>query len=101
MSEYFVDCLQNYQISNKGRLRKKTSNGYKYIKGSVKDNGYRYIQLRKNNKRYNYYYHHLVAEHFIGKRPNNKVIDHIDRNKLNNKVTNLRYTSVSNNNKNR
>lgn len=41
--------------------------------------------------------HKLVAECFIGPRPNGFVIDHIDRNKLNNSVSNLRYVSVSTN----
>ena len=33
----------------------------------------------------------MVAKLFIGDRPVDMVIDHIDRNKLNNNVTNLRY----------
>ena len=38
-------------------------------------------------------FHHLVAEQFIGKRPDGLVIDHIDRDKLNNNICNLRYVS--------
>ena len=41
--------------------------------------------------------HHLVAEVFIGARPEGKVLDHIDRNKLNNHFSNLRYVTISEN----
>lgn len=42
-------------------------------------------------------FHILVAEAFIGKRPDNFVIDHIDHNISNNHYSNLRYCSVSDN----
>lgn len=35
--------------------------------------------------------HKLVAEHFIGVPPRDCVVDHIDEDKTNNVVTNLRY----------
>lgn len=44
--------------------------------------------------------HYLVAYHFIGERPEGLVIDHIDRDKQNNNVSNLRYVTVSENNRN-
>lgn len=44
--------------------------------------------------------HRLVALHFIGERPYKLEIDHIDRNKNNNKVSNLRYISGKENMKN-
>jgi hypothetical protein len=43
------------------------------------------------------YLHTLVAESFIGVRPDGMVIDHIDGVKSNNCSTNLRYTTVSEN----
>lgn len=43
------------------------------------------------------YVHHLVALAFIGDRPAGLHIDHIDGNKLNNRVENLRYVSVRQN----
>jgi len=41
--------------------------------------------------------HRLMAETFLGECPNNLVVDHIDRNKTNNKIENLRYVSYADN----
>lgn len=45
--------------------------------------------------------HSIVAECWLGSRPNNLEIDHIDRNTHNNHFTNLRYVSHSEQMKNR
>ena len=79
----------DYEVSSKGNVRI----GDKIINGSIMNRGYRYFQLVKDYKRKNYLIHHLVAQHFISERPEGLVIDHIDRNKLNNNVENLRYVT--------
>ena len=89
--EEFKFFYENYQISNLGNCRKKIKNGYQNLKGSIQNRGYRYIQLNRDGKRLNFLFHHYVAKLFIGERPDGLVIDHIDRNKLNNNVSNLRY----------
>ena len=97
MEEWKV-AIEMYEISNYGNYRKKLHNGnFSIVKGSLLNRGYRYFQLCRNNKRTNYLFHHLVAEHFIGPRPESLVIDHIDRNKLNNQVSNLRYITQKEN----
>ena len=99
--EEYKKCFEDYEISNFGNLRRKLNNGeYKNIKGSIMNKGYRYIQLIRNGKRKNLLFHHLVACIFIGERPEKFDIDHIDRNKLNNNVLNLRYISHKDNCKN-
>jgi hypothetical protein len=99
--EIFKPCFDSYEISNTGNVRRVMNNNtYKSIKGSVGNRGYRYFQLQRSNKRINYLIHHLVAETFIGERPEGLVIDHIDRNKLNNTVSNLRYITYKENSKN-
>jgi hypothetical protein len=82
-------AIENYEVSNFGNIRK---NG-KSIKGSItnRGGGYKYLQLQRDGKRKNILFHHLVAKLFIGERPQGMVIDHIDRNSLNNNVNNLRY----------
>jgi len=101
--EEYKNCFENYEVSNFGNIRRKLTNGeYKNIKGSIlnRSPGYLYFQIKRDNKRINYLFHHLVATHFIGERPINMVIDHIDRNSTNNNVNNLRYITQKENCKN-
>jgi len=100
MEEYKI-CFENYEISNFGNLRRLLKNGsYRQIKGSITNKGYRYFQLNRDGKRQNICFHVMVAEQFIGKRPESYVIDHIDRNPLNNNVNNLRYITHTENMRN-
>ena len=85
--EEWKKCFEDYEISNFGNLRR---DGV-IINGSILNCGYRYFQLKRKKKRTNMLFHQLVAEQFIGERPDGLEIDHIDRNKLNNNVSNLRY----------
>ena len=90
--------IETYEISNLGNVRRLLKNGkYLYLKCSIQNIGYKYFQMTRNGKRLNFLIHHLVANEFIGERPNNFVIDHIDRNKLNNNVNNLRYITQKEN----
>jgi hypothetical protein len=91
--EEWKKCFEDYEISIFGNCRR---NG-KIIKGTIQSRGYRYFQLNREDRRKNMLFHHLVAEQFIGERPDNLVIDHIDRNKLNNNVNNLRYITIKEN----
>ena len=96
--EIWKVCYEDYEISNLGNCRRKQKNNeYKSIKGCIGNRGYRYFQVQRNNKRINFLFHTLVAEQFIGERPTNFVIDHIDRNKLNNNYKNLRYITQEEN----
>lgn len=45
--------------------------------------------------------HIMVADAWLGKRPDGLTVDHINRIKTDNKPSNLRYVSVTENNKNR
>ncbi len=79
----------NYEFSNFGNVRRIKDKHV--LKGSIMNRGYKYIQLQRDNKRKNIFIHQMVAKLFIGDRPGDKVVDHIDRNKLNNNIANLRY----------
>jgi hypothetical protein len=100
MEEEYRICFETYEISNFGNVRRKLLNGeYKILKCSILNRGakYKYFQTNREKKRINYLVHHLVAKLFIGNRPDNLVIDHIDRNSLNNNVNNLRYITQKEN----
>lgn len=89
--EEFKRCFDNYEVSNLGKVRRKMLGGeYKELTCSVTNRGYKYFQLRRDGKRINFLVHQLVAKLFIGERTE-RDIDHIDRDKLNNNVQNLRY----------
>lgn len=60
---------------------------YMSVNISIKDENEKLIKQIK------YYTHRLIAETFIPNPNNYKEIDHIDRNKKNNSVTNLKWTT--------
>lgn len=96
--EEWKTAIEDYEVSTYGHVRRRMKGGnFKEIKGSVQNNGYSYFQLIREGKRHNYLFHHLVAKCFISERPEGLVIDHIDRNKLNNRLDNLRYITYREN----
>lgn len=60
-------------------------------------NGYLVIRMKNRRQKASAYIHHLVAEHFIGPRPEGAEVAHWDGDKLNNAVINLRYATPKEN----
>jgi len=87
---------ENYEVSTKGNVRK----GNKLMKTKLENNGYYRIGLYQN-KMYKYFsIHRLVAVAFINNPQNKLCVDHINNNKIDNNVTNLRYVTHQENNMN-
>lgn len=87
-----------YEVSNLGRIRtKKTGRIRKTV--TNKRTGYEMIMLCKNCSYTNHYVHRLVAQAFlINSNPDKYTdVDHIDGDRLNNNVLNLRYMSHGDN----
>lgn len=84
----------SYYVSNTGKVKRLESEKCLYHILSK----YAHVNLsdEKNNTQ-GYFIHRLVAEFFIPNPQNLPVVDHIDGNKLNNHVTNLRWSTQSDN----
>lgn len=99
--EEWKTVIESYQISNHGNCRRLLLSGKtKSISGSITNKGYKYFQLKREGQRTNYLIHQLVAKAFLGDYPDNCEIDHIDRDKTNNHISNLRYVSHKENMRN-
>ena len=103
-----------YQVSNIGNVksikRRHNSHGHWCIlhteiilKPTLFGKGYQCVRLapvNKNEKKRGFAVHRLVAEAFIPNPDNLPQIDHINRNKLDNRVENLRWVTNGENQEN-
>jgi len=96
-----IDGYKNrYKVSNFGRVYSLLTS--KLLTLFLNMSGYKSAQIFDiKGKQKAFTVHRLVAQNFIGNIPKNKVVDHIDRNRLNNNVTNLRIVTIRKNCKNR
>jgi len=92
------DYENEYQINKNGEIKNKKRN---IIMNPKNTNGYLRIGLRKNGIRKFYFIHRLLAIQFIDNPNNYDLVDHIDNNRLNNDLENLRWINYSGNCRNR
>ncbi len=83
---------ENYSVSYWGNVRNDITG--KILKQRLKKDGYREVKL--NGK--HHLVHRLVAKAFLLNKWNKPLVDHKDNNTTNNKVSNLRWCSYSENN---
>ena len=90
-----------YEVSNMGRFRKLGNNGdIRYLKATKNNFGYYTIGLWKDKKVRQFRISRLIAETFIPNPENKPYVDHIDTNKANNNVCNLRWVTPAENSNN-
>ena len=89
----------NYLIYDDGRVYGKTKNTF--LKPYTTNTGYEVVDLFCNGKRKKFLVHRLVALHYLEKIEGLEIVDHIDQNKKNNNVSNLRFSNKSLNGYNR
>lgn len=100
----FILGRDDYEVSSLGRVRSYRAPGGargllsepRLVSPWLARNGYPMVTLagRPRSKRY---VHHLVAEAFLGPRPNGLDVAHWDGTKTNNALANLRYATKAEN----
>ena len=87
-----------YEVSNHGNFARRLSDG-RQLRKLNSCTPYLSVSAKSINGESQkcIYIHKLVAQVFIGPRPDGLVIRHLDGNRYNNKVTNLAYGSVEQN----
>jgi len=98
LPEFYMILINypNYEVSTYGNVRNRTTS--RILKQSNDGHGYMVVCIDGQGiKRV----HKLVAFAFLNNYKNKKCVDHIDRNKLNNNILNLRYATHSENGQNR
>jgi len=98
----FIDVIgyeSLYKINKNGEVYGVKRNNI--LKQKININGYYYIGLHKSNKLKFYKIHRLIGLHFIPNDDENKTqVDHIDGDRTNNNIENLRWVTSSNNMRN-
>lgn len=91
---YDIPTYENYQISKCGIVRHKET---KKVRPVYIGNGYPTTKINKKTT----LIHRLLALAFIPNPENKQLIDHIDRNRSNNNLSNLRWATRDENNNNK
>lgn len=94
--EEFKDLkdFENYQISNLGRIYSKKRRAYLKVK-KLGNNGYYQVRLSKEGKYIYKNLHRILAETFIPNPLNLRTVNHINGNKLDNRLENLEWADDS------
>lgn len=96
MEEIQIENASNYFARKDGTIfNSKTGN---IIKGAKHGNGYLTVYLRLDNgKRKKYFMHRLIASSFLPNPRNLPMIDHLNRNRDDNRLENLEWVTASEN----
>ena len=89
-----ISRYPQYEANANGDIRNKKTG--RILRPGIKNNGYRVVVLRHDNKSHTEHVHRLVAEAFYGVN-DDSVVNHKDGDKRNNAVENLEFVSYGEN----
>ena len=85
-----IKGFENYQVSNLGRIYSKKRRACLKVK-RLAGRGYYQVRLSKEGKYYYKNLHRLIAETFIPNPNKYRTVNHINGNKLDNRLSNLEW----------
>lgn len=95
-----IEGYPKYEVSNLGNVRSTKNNKERFLKPQKDKDGYLIVCLYKNNIRKCCKIHRLVGQAFIPNPDNKPEIDHINTDRTDNRVENLRFVTPKENRNN-
>ena len=97
-----IKGFENYAVDDQGNifsLPKKTRKGIRILKSIVGKNGYPMLDLCKDGQIKRFLVHRLIAQTLLPNPNNKEQVNHINGNKLDNRLENLELNTRSENQK--
>ena len=96
-----VPSFEDYRMDTDGLIKSYKFTIPQILKPYINEDGYASVLLYRNGEQFRFKVHSLVATLFCPNPENKPIVDHIDRDKSNNKASNLRWATSEENAENR